>query len=234
VRVLAARITGEVDTAFPDGAPPPPPASDTGPPQLPVPELVKHSQKPLNVIVVGDTDLLSNDLNVNQAGQQVTQNSDFVINALDSLVGSSQLIALRGQGISFRPFTTVDRIEAAANEKYRATEDRLQTELKDTQDRLTALLTQTSGADGAAGQQLEGPSPEQQEAITQFNQRLVEVRQQLRDVRGALRGEIDALGDSLRLINIAAVPIVIVLAGIVIFAWRRHRLTRYLRRRAQA
>jgi ABC-type uncharacterized transport system involved in gliding motility auxiliary subunit len=57
------------------------------------------------------------------------------------------------------------------------------------------------------------------------------VRQQLRDVRGALRAEIDALGDRLRLINILAIPIAIVLIGIAAFAWRRFRLARYLRRR---
>jgi ABC-type uncharacterized transport system involved in gliding motility auxiliary subunit len=235
VQVLAVRLTGEVDTAFPDGAPPAPPPNDAGETPPPPPPLVRHSQKPLNVIIVGDTDLLSNDLNISDSGQQTTQNSDFVINALDSLTGGGQLIALRGQGISFRPFTRVDQIEAAANDKYRATEDRLQTELKDTQDKLTALLAQNAGGDGAAGAPaLQETSPEQEEAIAQFNQRLVEVRQQLRDVRGALRGEIDALGDSLRLINIAAVPIAIVLVGIIIFAWRRQRLSRYLRRRAAA
>ncbi len=234
-QVLAARVTGSVNTAFPDGPPPPPPPSDSGEAQLPPPELVTASEKPLNVIIVGDTDLLSNDLNLGQSGQQVTQNSDFVINALDSLTGGGQLIALRGQGISFRPFTTVDRIEAAANDKYRATEDRLQAELKETQEKLQALLVQNTSIDPATGEPvLQETSPEQQEAVAQFNQRLVEVRQQLRDVRGALRGEIDALGDVLRLVNIAAVPLVIVLAGIVIFAWRRRRLSRYLRRRAAA
>jgi ABC-type uncharacterized transport system involved in gliding motility auxiliary subunit len=232
-QVLAVRVTGEVDTAFPDGAPAPPPPSENADTPLPQPTLVKHSEKPLDVIVVGDTDLLSDDLNIGPSGQQVTQNSDFVINALDSLTGGGQLIALRGQGISFRPFTTVDRIEAAANEKYRATEDRLQTELKDTQEKLAALLAQNGGAEAAGSEpSLQDPSAEQQAAIAQFNQRLVEVRQQLRDVRGALRSEIDALGDRLRLINILAVPLLIILAGILIFGWQRYRLTRYLRRPA--
>ena len=199
---------------------------------MPPPPLVSHSEKPLNVIIVGDTDLLSDDLNVSQTGQQTTQNSDFVINALDSLTGGGQLIALRGQGISFRPFTTIDKIEAAANEKYRATEDRLQKELNDTQEELAALLAKSGGVDAATGEvSLEGISAEQEQAIAQFNQRLVEVRQQLRDVRGALRAEIDALGDRLRLINILAIPVMIVLIGIAAFAWRRFRLARYLRRR---
>jgi ABC-type uncharacterized transport system involved in gliding motility auxiliary subunit len=235
-QVLAARVTGEVDTAFPDGAPPVPESPDPNAEvPSPPPPLVTHSEKPLDVIIVGDTDMLTDDLNVNQTGQQTTQNSDFVINALDSLTGGGQLIALRGQGISFRPFTTIDRIEQAANAKYRATEDRLQKELNDTQQELQALLAKNGAVDPATGEvSLEGMSVAQEQAITQFNQRLVDVRQQLRDVRGALRSEIDALGDRLRLINILAVPIVIVLIGIAVFAWRRFRLSRYLRRRRTA
>jgi ABC-type uncharacterized transport system involved in gliding motility auxiliary subunit len=233
-QVLAARITGSVDTAFPDGPPPPPPPpntpSDTAP--LPQPPLVAHSEKPLDVILVADTDMLTDDLNVGPSGQQSTQNADFVMNALDTLTGGGQLIALRGQGLSFRPFTTVDKIEAATNDKYRATADKLQTELKTLQDQLTTLLGQTASPDAAGGgNALEGPTAEQQQAIAKFNQRIVEVRQQLRDVRGALRQEIDALGDQLRLLNILAVPLLIVLAGIIAFAWRQWRLSRYLRRR---
>ena len=129
----------------------------------------------------------------------------------------------------------MDKIEAAASEKYRATEDRLQTELKETQEKLQALLAQNTSVDPMTGEPvLQGISPEQQEAASQFNQRLVEVRQQLRDVRAALRSEIDALGDTLRLINIAAVPTIIVLVGIIVFAWRRYRLRSYLRRRSAA
>lgn len=234
--VLAARVTGEVETAFPEGPPATPePSGNDGEPQPPPPTLVARSEKPLNVIIVGDTDLLSDDLNVSQSGQQTTQNSDFVINGLDSLTGGGQLIALRGHGLSFRPFSTVDSIEAAANEKYRATEERLQTELQDTQDQLATLLAQNGSVTAGNGETLLAvPSTDQQQAISDFNQRIVEVRQQLRDVRLALRAEIDALGERLRLINILAVPIVIVLAGIAVFAWRQFRLSRYLRRRTAA
>ena len=230
-QVLATRITGTVDTAFPGGPPPPQQSSgDTGqPPPAPPPTLVRRSQKPLNVIIVADTDLLSDELNVDQSsGRPTTQNADFVVNSIDSLIGGGELIALRSTGLSFRPFTTVDRIEAAANDKYRDTEQKLQADLKDTQDKLAAMRAQV-GASASAGSPVEALSAQQAETITQFNQRIVGVRQQLRDTQGALRAEIDALGNWLQLINILAVPVLIVLVGIGASLWRYIRLSRYLR-----
>jgi ABC-type uncharacterized transport system involved in gliding motility auxiliary subunit len=230
-QVLAARVTGTVDTVFSAVPPPPQSQDDNGQPPAPPPPLIRRSQKPLNVIVVADTDMLADELNINpNTGQPTSQNTDFVINALDSLEGGGELIALRSQGVSFRPFTTVDKIEAAANEKYRATEEKLQADLKDTQGRLAAMRAQAGSQNTASG----GPpgealSAQQQQTIAQFNQRIVEVRQQLRDTRGSLRTEIDALGNWLRLINILAVPAIIVLVGIGASLWRQIRLSRYLR-----
>jgi ABC-type uncharacterized transport system involved in gliding motility auxiliary subunit len=231
-QILATRITGAVDTVFPNGPPPVQPSSDPNaePPAAP-PPLIRHSQKPLNVIVVADTDLLSDDLNVNpSSGQPSTQNADFVVNALDSLVGGGELITLRSHGISFRPFTTVDRIEAAANDKYRNTQEKLQADLKDTQDKLAAMRAQ-AGPSASGGSSVETVSAQQAQTIAQFNQRIVDVRQQLRDTQGALRAEIDTLGNWLRLINILAVPVLIVLVGVGASLWRYVRLSRYLRRK---
>jgi ABC-type uncharacterized transport system involved in gliding motility auxiliary subunit len=232
-QVLSARIVGPVDTAFPDGPPPvQPDPNDDGPPPADPPALLAHSEKPIDVIVVSDVDLLGNELNVDpNSGQPNTQNMDFVINALDSLTGGVELIALRSQGVTFRPFTTIDKIEAAANEKYRATEQKLQADLKDTQEKLAALRNQSGVPQAASGgTSIEGLSTEQQKTIAQFNQRIIDVRQQLRDVRGAVRAEIDALGQNLRMINILALPLLIILIGIGVALWRYVRLSRYLRR----
>ncbi len=233
-QVLAARITGPVDTAFPEGPPPVTKSTNDDTPPAAPPPLIAHSQKPIDVIVVADTDMLGDELNVDpSSGRANTQNTDFVINALDSLSGGGELISLRSQGVSFRPFTTIDKIEAAANDKYRATEEKLQNDLKDTQDKLAALRARSGLAQATSGGgSIEALSAQQQQTIAQFNQRIVEVRQQLRDVRGALRAEIDALGNRLRLINILAVPSLIVLLGIGASLWRYIRLSRYLRHKS--
>jgi ABC-type uncharacterized transport system involved in gliding motility auxiliary subunit len=223
---LAARITGPVETAFPDGPPAAPPASGEDEPAAP-PELVARSEEPISVIVVGDTDLLTDDLNVSNTGGATTQNAAFVSNALDSIAGGGELIELRGQGLSFRPFTRIDQIEAAAEERYRATERQLQADLEEIQARLAELR----GPAATPGGQVNALTAEQRDAIAEFNRRIVEVRRQLREVQGALRQEVDAVTTRLRLINILAIPAVVILVGLLVAVWRRVRLSRYLRAR---
>jgi hypothetical protein len=70
---------------------------------------------------------------------------------------------------------------------------------------------------------------QQQQAVEEYNDRIVDIRQSLREVRGALRQEINALGSRLQLINILAAPLIIGLIGIGVALWRRARLARYLR-----
>ena len=225
-QVVAARIVGPVETAFPEGAPPPPePREDEEAPPEP-PELITQSVGSIAVVIVADTDMLANDHNVAESGGQSTQNSDFVVNALDSLIGGTKLIGLRGLGLVFRPFTRVDEFEAAAEQVYFDTEQRLQAELDEVEERLTELRAPID-AEG----QLGALTRQQQEAITEFNQRSIELRQELRDVRGALRQEIDSLDIWLKLINILAVPIIVVIIGVGVFVWRDIRLAHYLRGR---
>ena len=80
--------------------------------------------------MVTDTDVLANDVNIDENGTAITENADFVMNALDDLTGGGALISLRSRGVSARPFTTLDEMEAAAQERYRETELRLQAELE--------------------------------------------------------------------------------------------------------
>ena len=221
---IAGRLTGTVQTAFPEGPPPvPAPRADEEAPPDP-PELISESAASINVIVVTDTDMLTDDLNVNADGIPNTQNADFVVNALDNLTGAGQLIDLRGRGLVFRPFTRVDEFEAAAEERYRATEQELQAELAVIEAELDDIRTRALIGEGPIG----ALTRAQQEAIDEYNQRIIELRLELREVRGALRAEIDTLSTQLKLINIAAVPVAIVIIGILVWLTRRYRLTRHL------
>jgi ABC-type uncharacterized transport system involved in gliding motility auxiliary subunit/ABC-type transport system involved in multi-copper enzyme maturation permease subunit len=225
IQFIAARITGPVATAFPDGPPPAPAPQAGAAPPPPPPVLLTRSEGPINVIVVSDADMLANGLNVNETGRPTTQNADFVINAIDSLTGGGALIGLRGRGLSFRPFTRLDELERAA--ESRATEQQLQAELRETEARLAELQAQALAPDG----QLAVLSRQQQETVTQFNQRIVDVRRELREVQGALRQDIDALSNQLQLINILGAPVLIILIGLAVAGWQRMRLWRYLRMR---
>ncbi|HET7607333.1 MAG TPA: Gldg family protein, partial [Gammaproteobacteria bacterium] len=180
--VIAARLSGPLSSAFPDG---PPPAQGS---EAPVDAALasKHlaSTENANLVLVGDVDVLSDRLWVQAQsflGQRIynafANNGDFVINALDNLSGSAALIGLRSRATYTRPFTTVEELRRRADLEFRATEQRLEGELTQTEQRLGEL--QKSRSDGNSLLM----SPEQQAEIQRFLDEQVRIRQELRAVR---------------------------------------------------
>ena len=224
--VLAARVTGMAKTAFPDG----PPKSDNKDEAKDEKDAAKakphlaESEKPLNVIVVADTDFIA-DLfwlrTQDLFGQQVTvptaNNGDFVVNAADNLAGASALIGLRSRGLSTRPFELVQKITNEAEDKYRAKERSLVKELEDVEKKMKELET-TERAKGASVL-----STEQQEEIRKFRARVIEIRRELREVQLNLRRDIDKLDSQLKLLNIAAMPAAVALFAVLVALVRRNR-----------
>jgi ABC-type uncharacterized transport system involved in gliding motility auxiliary subunit len=156
-------------------------------------------------------------------GQQIANsfanNGAFVINALDSLAGSADLIGVRSRASYTRPFTKVESLRVAAEAQFRETEQRLQDELAETERRLGEL--QSSRED--AGNIL--LTSEQQQEIDRFIDQRSAIRTELRAVQRGLDKDIEQLGTTLKVINIAFVPLVLTL--FVLFAlWRRTREAR--------
>ena len=113
---IAARVSGPAKTAFPNGAPPPE-AGTTAGTQLPA--QVKDSQN-VNLIVVADTDLLDDKFWVqvqNMLGQQIAipsaDNGAFLINAVENMMGSNDLISLRTRERSNRPDRKSTRLNSS-------------------------------------------------------------------------------------------------------------------------
>jgi ABC-type uncharacterized transport system involved in gliding motility auxiliary subunit len=215
--VLAARISGPVPSAFPKGLPAPP-GSDTA---LPASHLAAASE-PVNVVLVADTDLLADQLWVQSQdffGQRVhtafANNGDFVINALDNLLGSGDLISIRSRATFQRPFTRVQDLRREADARFRSAEQRLQAELQETETRLGEL--QASRADQGA----QILSAEQQAEIERFQARRLQLRKELRQVQRDLDRDIERLGSLLKILNITVLPLVVGIAGLLLLLFRR-------------
>ena len=180
-----------------------------------------------NLVLVGDVDVLSDRLWVqaqNFLGQRIynafANNGDFVINALDNLSGSAALIGLRSRATYTRPFTTVDALRRRADLEFRATEQRLETELTQTEQRLGEL--QQSRSDGNSLLM----SPEQQTEIQRYLDEKERIRQELRAVRRNLDADIRLLGSWLKAINVLLLPVLLTLAAFVIGLILRNRKAR--------
>jgi len=206
--VIAGRLSGTAKTAF---------AERGGAGHL------AESSTPVNIMLVADTDVLSDRLWVqvqNFFGQQVmnafANNGDFVTNAVDNMTGSSALISIRGRGTSARPFTTVEALRRGADDRFRATEQQLNEELAETERKLNELQR------GKADETSMLLSPEQKVELDRFQQRKVEIRRELRQVRRQLDADIESLGWKLKLINILLVPLLLTVLALG-FAWWRRR-----------
>ncbi|MCB1567671.1 MAG: Gldg family protein [Xanthomonadales bacterium] len=206
---IAVRLTGPLKSAFPD-------RTEEG--------HLADSKEPANIVLVADTDVLTDRLWAQVQkffGQNVVNafasNGDFVINAVDNLIGSADLIGVRTRAGSTRPFTTVQTLRAEADARYRAKERDLQAQLEQTEAKLSEL--QKSQPQGGAL----ALSHEQQEELLRFQGEKLRVRKELRQVRRELDQDIQALGSKLKLLNIAAVPILLTLLVLGVAVWRTRR-----------
>jgi ABC-type uncharacterized transport system involved in gliding motility auxiliary subunit len=194
---------------------------------------LKDSVKPLSLVVFADTDLLADNLWVNVQnflGQRLVQafasNGDMVQNALGNLAGSNDLISVRGRASYKRPFERVEKLRHAAEDRFRAKEQELERQLRETEDKLTAL--RSKGGEQAALI----ITPEQEREIEHFQTEKLRIRKELRAVRAGLDADIERLGTELKIINIVVVPALFAAVALLVAAWRRTQ--REVRRPAAA
>ncbi|HEX4647532.1 MAG TPA: Gldg family protein [Steroidobacteraceae bacterium] len=212
---IAARVSGNVHSAFTSGPP-------SGVTLQPGQTALKESANPLSLVVFADTDLLSDFLWVHEQsffGQRIAQawasNGDMVENALDNLAGSTDLISVRGRASFTRPFERVDRLRRIADARFRAKEQELEQQLRETEDKLTAL--RSKGGKQAALL----ITPEQEQEIEHFQSEKVRIRKELRAVRAGLDADIKGLGTELKIINIVVVPALFAVVALLVALWRR-------------
>lgn len=234
---LAARMSGPVKSAFPDGAPEAEEADkDTDANESgtdsskPTPPHVAESREPVNIIVVADSDLLQDkfwvavqDFLGTRIAVPTAANDSFVVNALDNLAGSGDLISVRNRGSFVRPFDRINALREQAELRFRQKEQELIERLEQTEGKLVELEESRQGDDGMV------LTPAQQQELMEFRQERLRIRKDLRDVRHRLRRDIEALQDGIKFINIALVPILVALTGIGVAVLRMRRRQRSLR-----
>ncbi len=198
--LIAARLQGPASSAFVD-----PPGAITQ---------AEH----INVVVVADTDMLSDNLWTEPQGRGEVSvpwadNSVLVLNALDSLSGSDALISLRSRGRYSRNFSVVERLQQQAGEHFRDMSRDLQAKLDETEGRLSTL---------AAGQQNNAPlTAEQQATQAQFRSEKVAIEQEMRQVARQLTVQVERLGTQVKLFNIVLVPLLLSFVFVGAWLWRR-------------
>jgi ABC-type uncharacterized transport system involved in gliding motility auxiliary subunit len=200
-KVLAARIGGEISSAFPaaDGT---------------------AEKGKANILLFADADLIADDtwvIDDRVAGMSVgkraiADNGPLLLNAVELAAGNPALAGIRARGQFRRPFTVVEEMRRDAETKFIAREKELQDEIQRTELQIGELQRERT-ADGAQAIVL---TPEQAKRIEELQQRMVEARKELRQVQHGLRKDVEGLGTRLLVANAVLWPLLVAAAAL---AW---------------
>ena len=213
-RVIAAVLNGPYHSAFaapPEGLEP-----------------TKHIGQSIGsggaVFAIADVDWLFDPFSLQESnvdGQVIVRplndNLAFLLNIIEYASGDAALISIRSRGNLKRPFTRVAKLFQAAELKYKEQEAALIKQVSEIEKRI-ALHSKMDDSEKT------GPLHEQAETrLSEFRAELLPARRALRSVRRQIKDEVDGLGRLLTLTNLIAGPVLVLMWGLGITAWRRRR-----------
>src|SRR5687767_4929497 len=214
---LALRLTGKFKTAFPDGLK----EDEKKPAAQGTPALRESADN--SVIVVADVDMLADGAAVDVQdvfGRKVVVPSNgnlaFALGMVEQFAAGDDLISLRSRAAAFRPLTVVRELEAEAQKEYFGRIQALEEEKQKTQARLQELQKAQGGA--SKSQIL---SAEQQAELERFKKTYIETNLALKELRKNLRQDAEALVFWTKVTNIAFMPLLVALVGLLIAFFRR-------------
>ena len=211
-RVVAARLEGQFKTAYPKG---PDGTNDVS---------KALSEGKSSVMLFADADFLADECCVRilrtpfgQIAQPLNDNLPLFSNVIEQFAGREELIGLRSRGASDRPFEVVDKLEAEAMRQWQQREAEFQEELNNTIQTIANMKSEKVGNGRII------LSKEQQDKLAELKKTEAETRRKLKDVRKELTAGIVSLGTTLKWINIAFMPLLVVLFGLARGFIRRRR-----------
>jgi ABC-type uncharacterized transport system involved in gliding motility auxiliary subunit len=242
---VAVRLSGNLETAFPNGRPAPEaaatpsetPASEPSPnagetppvtpvaatPSAPPAAALRRSARPAEIVIVADADFLADDFFFDpRSDTPIADNGSFALNAIDVLGGSDALVSLRSRAQSVREMTLVKRMEEDADRRIRQRQEELQADAQETLGRLAELQAHGHGSGFFAGDLSAEMTPEENAEVQRLQRHIMQVRAEQRNNARNLRGDINRLQAMVVFINVWLAPLLVAVIGLFLF-WRRQR-----------
>ena len=228
--VMGYLVTGRFNSSFPEGIeieveektedP-----NETKKAKKRITGLAEAEEQDCAVVVFADVDFISDILAYNNFffGKVVSgDNSALLLNAIDDLGGSSDLISIRSRGNFKRPFTVVDEIERQAEAETAEEEAKINAEITGFQNELrTILASAKEGEEEVIGSSILQKKKDRELKIHQ-------AQRQLRDVKMKRLERIEHLGNMLRNFNMLMAPAFILVIAIVLGIRRSVRKRHYI------
>ena len=187
-------------------------------------DTLKVSSKPSSVILAGDADVLFNPFCVTvhkvydkTVVDVINSNLSFVQNAADNLSGDQNIINIRARGTIKRNFSRIEYFYQEARKKYEGKIIPLEKQLKETEKYLNEIQAKK------AKERQMVLTEKQLKAIQKFRKTEKRTKKDLIKIRKELRNEIYALKLHIEVVNIASVPILLILFGLALNFFRRRK-----------
>ena len=217
--VIAAQLSGQFASAFADD---PPPLPDDAPPGTSRPPHLAVADAPANLVVFADSDIFDDRFWVElrrfadeTIAVPMADNAQFLLNAIEVLTGSDELIGLRGREASDRPFTRLNEVRRAAEARFLEEEEAVYQRVRVAEQALRGLDEAGALSEDAARRAAE------------YRAELVGARQALRSVQQALREDIERITNWVTALNLLAMPALLLLVWFVL-PWLLRRRRRHL------
>ncbi|MHC4116246.1 MAG: Gldg family protein [Planctomycetota bacterium] len=223
-------VTGRLKSSFPEGidvqseSPDPNDPNETITTTTRVAGLTEAAED-CAVVVFSDVDFISDSIAYQSSffGKIVIgDNSTLMLNTIEDLSGSSDLVSIRSRGNFKRPFTVVDEIERQAEAETAAEVEKINLQKAGFQSELQNILkTAKAGEEEVIGSTIVQKKKE-------LELKIREAERQLRQVKMTRRERIEHLGNKLRQANMLGAPAVILLIAIVLGLRRSVRKRHYI------
>jgi ABC-2 type transport system permease protein len=188
---------------------------------------LKEATEDCAVIVFADVDFISDDMAYYEPfsgfGKVIVgDNSALLLNAIEKLTGSGDLISVRSRGNYRRPFVVVDEIERQAEEATAEEVDKINMQIAIFQSQLQSIVA--SAKEGQ--QEVIGSSILQKKKEVEL--KIHQAQRQLREVKMKRRERIERLGRKLQYANTSVAPAAILVIAVVLGIHRTVRKRHYI------
>jgi hypothetical protein len=230
--VMGYLIKGRFSSAFPDGIEIEEPA-EVGPDQQPT-EPKKRKVTGLTeavedcvIAVFADVDFISDIKNIAYQDSffgkvAINDNPALLMNMVEDLTGSSDLISIRSRGNFKRPFTVVQKIRDEAEKETAAEVEKINIEIQGFRTELNQIISKArQGDEGIIGSAIQKKKQE-----LEYKIRKAEVEKN--KIQLKRRESIDKLGATLQNINMLLAPAIILLVAIGLSIRRTVRKRHYI------
>ena len=233
---MAYLLTGTFKSAYPDGIEVPVDSPDEnteedGANQAQDSETQKlrgltEALEPGAVVVLADVDMLSDLVAYRRTFfgvEPVGDNSTFVLNTLEDLAGSPELISIRSRGNYKRPFIVVDEIEKQADDETKEEETKIMAQIKGFEQQLNEKIRAVEGEN--KGELISQTIIEEKKKI---ELELREAEKQLRDIKMQKRKRVEKLKTQLRSFCTLPGPALTLVIAVILGIYRSTKRRLYI------